>query len=254
MEKFLAWYKRTIKVSSDQAVSADSEDLAPVALESKLMEQMGNRRVSGHAYLVFIFVAILRALGVQVRLVWNFIPPPIKPSSSDLIKLLREENGTTNSAQQPKPSTSEGSMSSKARKDKPKATKSKNNQLSSSMKRTKSKRMKKEASETSDSEYSTSDCSSSSDSGTKRRRKLPRKGASKKTTSPKTLKKSEAKVRNSGRKFISSDDEPTPTLEKTKTKFGNDFWAEVFLEEEEQWVSVDIPECKVLSDVTVKVN
>jgi len=288
IEKFLSWFKGGIKVAKVPHDAA-TQNPAPITLEEDLLEQMGSRSVKSQTFQVFIFITILRALGVQVRLVWNLVPPPIKPESTELMKLLKGDGSDT---QSPQPSSSKGLKPTKPMK--PAEQKEENCKTIPTSGKRKSSRVRKEAktvksskklkksqsdSDSSDSDVEMSDaCSSSSDSHSGRRRKAPQKRApakgkagSKKSTMvgatvPTPIKTSEKsgsgpRPGNSGRKFISSsEDEESkqkstpPPVAKGKGKVANNFWPEVFLEEEEQWVSVDLQDYRILSDETLKVK
>ncbi|ODN02316.1 DNA repair protein [Orchesella cincta] len=89
---------------------------------------------------------------------------------------------------------------------------------------------------------------------TKKKKSTSRKKVVEKKKSPKKVKKA-TPGKKLGRKMISSSedegDEPKGTL---AVKLGQDMWVEVFLREEERWISVDVHSSKFICDKELEVN
>ncbi|KAL1502453.1 hypothetical protein ABEB36_007592 [Hypothenemus hampei] len=88
LEQIVAWYKRTV-TNIEQPVPAD------LALNKLLQDQITKKQVHNKKMLALIFVAILRALGIQTRIVLSLQVEPLRPPASDLHS-LSQKNDTNN--------------------------------------------------------------------------------------------------------------------------------------------------------------
>ncbi|KAJ8726999.1 hypothetical protein PYW08_015396 [Mythimna loreyi] len=103
VEQITAWYKN--KLLFQQEKNEDKFKPKAPPLKTILLQQINNRVVSTKKYLVFIFVIMLRALGVQCRVMFNFVTLPKKPPSSELCSLStkpkKEKAGTGDKIKSP---------------------------------------------------------------------------------------------------------------------------------------------------------
>lgn len=108
-EQITSWYKDKLTLKQDK----NEDKFRPKAppLKEILLTQMKSRVVTTKKYLVFIFVSMLRALGLQCRVMFNFVSLPIRPLSSELCSLStkpKEDKNKEEEKKEPKkiPSTS----------------------------------------------------------------------------------------------------------------------------------------------------
>ena len=85
VEQITTWYKD--KLTLKQEKNEDKFKPKAPPLKMILLEQITKRVVTTKKYLVFIFVTMLRALGLQCRVMFNFVTLPIKPPSYELCSL-----------------------------------------------------------------------------------------------------------------------------------------------------------------------
>lgn len=85
LEQITSWYKDKLRLNQDKHEDKFKPKAPP--LKELLLEQIKQKIVKTRKYLVFIFVAMLRALGLQCRVMFNFVTLPLKPLSSDLCSL-----------------------------------------------------------------------------------------------------------------------------------------------------------------------
>jgi hypothetical protein len=79
LEKILEWFKKTVTVADRIETNAS---LLP--LPNSLQQSFQSRTAHSTRDLVFMFICILRALGVKTRLILSLQPLPLKPSTEDL--------------------------------------------------------------------------------------------------------------------------------------------------------------------------
>lgn len=97
VEQITTWYKDKLTLKQDKNEDKFKPKAPP--LKTALLEQIKNR-VTTKKYLVFIFVTMLRALGLQCRIMFNFVTLPIKPPTSELCSLAtkpKDEKATDKS-------------------------------------------------------------------------------------------------------------------------------------------------------------
>ena len=259
MEMFLKWFRKIFKAEIVAAIP-ENDLMLPAEMEGKLTEQLQKKEAKSYNYLVCLFVVILRSLGVDARLVWSLKPCTLKPDSKDLMKDPdRKSTGTKvvstpiiedASKSDPRPSTSGSSKSSTS------VTNGKRAPGPSGGWEERSTRKMPSNDTTEDEELSAS--SGSNDEyhfvPTRKRKKPvvlkkepPPAKPTKKFQPPKKLKMGTKKERGSV-----MDSNPTSPAVKVKLQY--DFWAEVYLEEEERWISVDLTTGSVLCDSTLEVR
>ncbi|PZC82041.1 hypothetical protein B5X24_HaOG211597 [Helicoverpa armigera] len=104
VEQITTWYKDKLTLKQDKHEDKFKPKAPP--LKTLLLEQIKSRVVSAKKYLVFIFVIMLRALGLQCRVMFNFVVLPLKPPSSELCSLAtkpkKEKADNPNNTEQPK--------------------------------------------------------------------------------------------------------------------------------------------------------
>lgn len=85
VEQITSWYKDKLTLKQDKYENKFRPKAPP--LKEILLKQMKTRVVTAKKYLVFIFVSMLRALGLQCRVMFNFVTLPIRPPPSELCSL-----------------------------------------------------------------------------------------------------------------------------------------------------------------------
>jgi hypothetical protein len=78
LEKIVEWFRKTMTIVD----RIESESLLPLC--ESLQQSFQSRTAHSARDLVFMFICILRALGVKARLVMSLQPLPLKPSAEDL--------------------------------------------------------------------------------------------------------------------------------------------------------------------------
>lgn len=94
VETITTWYKDKIDVKPDKHENKFRPKAPP--LRSILLEQIKSRSVTAKKYMVFIFVAMLRALGLQCRVMFNFVTVPLRPPNSELSSLSTKPKDESN--------------------------------------------------------------------------------------------------------------------------------------------------------------
>ncbi|XP_059060147.1 DNA repair protein complementing XP-C cells homolog [Achroia grisella] len=85
LEQITTWYKDKLLLKQDKNESKFRPKAPP--LKDILLGQIKSRAATTKKYIVFIFVSMLRALGLQCRIMFNFVTLPIRPPSSELCSL-----------------------------------------------------------------------------------------------------------------------------------------------------------------------
>ncbi|XP_052751706.1 DNA repair protein complementing XP-C cells homolog isoform X2 [Galleria mellonella] len=94
IEQITIWYKDKLILKQDK----NEDKFRPKAppLKEILLGQIKSRIATTKKYIVFIFVSMLRALGLQCRVMFNFVTLPIRPPSSELCSLsIKKKNKST---------------------------------------------------------------------------------------------------------------------------------------------------------------
>lgn len=85
LERILNWYRKTVE-------SSDKSDLN-YEIDKQLQIDISKKHASDKKMLVLIFICILRALGIQCRLVMSLLVLPLKPPASELCSLSTKKVG-----------------------------------------------------------------------------------------------------------------------------------------------------------------
>ncbi|KAL3286502.1 hypothetical protein HHI36_001007 [Cryptolaemus montrouzieri] len=96
LEQILKWYKKTIKIV--EKVSSKHK-----SLNEALTEQIDKKEANSKKMLVLIFIIILRALGIECRLILSLQVEPLRPPSSDLHFLGNQSDSKKKKAQEDNP-------------------------------------------------------------------------------------------------------------------------------------------------------
>lgn len=211
LERFMKWFRVNMIIEKPSMVPNLEESRKQMSDEEFIAYQIMEKTAVDANNYVMIFIAFLRYLSVDARLVVSVNVIPLKPPSEGLIKKPKKEDSDDE----------ETEKGTKSKKRKGNIDKKKDNKGSTS-KNTPSSSKKKGSSST------------------------------KKATPSKTGNRGRPTRSNSGRKMISSSDEEAEIevsqVKPVKTEVGQDMWAEVFLIEEERWISVDVYKGKVICD------
>ncbi|XP_039745852.1 DNA repair protein complementing XP-C cells homolog [Pararge aegeria] len=100
VEQITSWYKDKVILKQDKHENK-FRPKAPT-LKDILQQQIKSRIFSTKKYIVFVFVSMLRSLGLQCRVMFNFVTLPIKPPSSELCSLSTKQNDIKNEDQKGK--------------------------------------------------------------------------------------------------------------------------------------------------------
>lgn len=90
LEQITTWYNDKMSIKQDKGENKFKPKAPP--LKNILLEQMKQRVFTTKKYMVFTFVSMLRSLGLQCRVMFNFVVLPIKPPSSELCSLSTKTN------------------------------------------------------------------------------------------------------------------------------------------------------------------
>lgn len=85
LEDILQWYRKNIKITER---TIDSEK---VKLEDMLEEQIIKKKVDNYKMFVYIFVCLLRSLGIRCRLMLSLQVEPLKPPLTELCSLSKTD-------------------------------------------------------------------------------------------------------------------------------------------------------------------
>ncbi|CAG4964616.1 unnamed protein product [Parnassius apollo] len=85
VEQITTWYKDIFTLKQDKHEGKFRPKAPP--LKDILLQQIKKRTLTSKKYVVYLFVAMLRAIGLQCRIMLNFITVPIKPPASELHSL-----------------------------------------------------------------------------------------------------------------------------------------------------------------------
>lgn len=82
LQRVTTWFRKTFSIASKE----EERLLTSVSL----LERIGEKKVYNYRELVLLFIALLRAIGLNCRLVVNICPPPLKPTREQLIPMKKE--------------------------------------------------------------------------------------------------------------------------------------------------------------------
>lgn len=91
LEQIVVWYGKTIQV-------VEKKDDITIPIETKLQTQISKKQAYSKRMLAFIFICVLRSLGIQCRLVMSLRVEPLRPPNAELCSLsTKTEDKTTKS-------------------------------------------------------------------------------------------------------------------------------------------------------------
>lgn len=85
VEQITTWFKDKVTLKQDKHENKYRPKAPP--LTEILQKQIKSRIFTTKKYIVFVFVSMLRSLGLQCRVMFNFVTLPIKPPSTELCSL-----------------------------------------------------------------------------------------------------------------------------------------------------------------------
>ncbi|CAG9563066.1 unnamed protein product [Danaus chrysippus] len=116
VEQITTWYKDKVSIDQDKHENKFRPKAPP--LKDILLQQMKKRVFSTKKYMVFVFVSMLRSLGLQCRVMFNFVTLPIRPPVSELCSLSTKVKDTEDAKKSHQKITSQSkSAKSKGKKD-----------------------------------------------------------------------------------------------------------------------------------------
>jgi len=253
LENYIKWFSKKIKLSSK------TDPLCEINVLS-LTDRFSRLEAKTRYELIAMFIAMLRSLGLNVRLVINLNAVSIKPSSEKLLGPLVDDDHNIM-----KPSCSKSDVENKNKKktsSKSEYFDKNSNKLKNSKKELKSinstKKNRKKKTKVSKIVYENISSSDSEDNIFVEDKKSAKseyfnKTSNKAQSDSKKLKsvndtkkvtKKKSKISEKiDRRVLSTDEEDHTTKnsgKNDKKKVKNDFWVEVFLEMEEKWFCVDV--------------
>nr|CAD7398318.1 unnamed protein product [Timema cristinae] len=271
LEKFVLWFTKTISINKKPVVSTNNSPLIKL-LEEQFEKKAANSIFEG----VLMFVCILRTLGLKVRLVMSFQPLPLKPHGDELCSInTKEKNGKVKDKAIKQ---EDGKVKDKAVKQKDGKVDDKD--VKQEVEKVKEKAVKQED-RTVSSKYFEGTSMTKDDSDFEPESPKKRGVHSEKRRSSaylidndfepstalgkKSRSTSKGKLSSGKRRELQTDPDGIlvhvrcPVLcrcvitlcvavdggEGAHRKLGNDCWAEVFVEEEEKWICVDISKGKI---------
>lgn len=83
LEEILKWYKKNIKLAESNTDDVISKDI--------LEEQIMQKSARGYKMFVYIFICLLRSLGVRCRLMLSLQVESLRPSNTELCSLKKEK-------------------------------------------------------------------------------------------------------------------------------------------------------------------
>ncbi|XP_054736573.1 DNA repair protein complementing XP-C cells homolog isoform X1 [Anastrepha obliqua] len=113
-QSMVTWYKTAVKLDSSN-LYGEKVRKSRRRVKRELMAQIKRKEASCKQDFVFIFVVLLRAMGLQCRLIVNMQPLPLRPAQSDLLKinLKRDGDKEVKTVKAKKPKVEEGATSAK---------------------------------------------------------------------------------------------------------------------------------------------
>ncbi|XP_047545754.1 DNA repair protein complementing XP-C cells homolog isoform X1 [Vanessa atalanta] len=94
LEQITTWFNDKMTLNQDKSENKFKPKLPP--LKSILLQQIKSKVFTTKKYMVFVFVSMLRSLGLQCRVMFNFVTLPIKPPTSELCSLSTKEKESKN--------------------------------------------------------------------------------------------------------------------------------------------------------------
>ncbi|XP_047522942.1 DNA repair protein complementing XP-C cells homolog isoform X1 [Pieris napi] len=89
LEQITSWYHDKVILKQDRHENKFRTKAPP--LKNILLEQIKKKVFSTKKYIVYVFVSMLRSLGLQCRVMFNFVTVPIRPPNSELYSLSTKD-------------------------------------------------------------------------------------------------------------------------------------------------------------------
>lgn len=148
LEQIVKWYKNFMKIN-------ESEEAPNLTLDELLEIQITKKETCSYKYFVYIFVCIIRSLGISCRLIISLQCEPLRPRNSELLTLSTKNNeaqdknneAQDNTKERVKASSKETAAKSSVKKEDAKVTNKKNLNAKITKKTNKTDLVKKELSE-----------------------------------------------------------------------------------------------------------
>uniref|UniRef100_A0A1A9WWI6 Rad4 beta-hairpin domain-containing protein n=1 Tax=Glossina brevipalpis TaxID=37001 RepID=A0A1A9WWI6_9MUSC len=90
-QSLMTWFKTGIKLVS-QNLYPEKTDVTKAKVRTDLLQQLENKEALCKQDMIFMFVALLRGMGIQCRLIFNIQPLPLRPPKSDLLPIKLVQN------------------------------------------------------------------------------------------------------------------------------------------------------------------
>lgn len=231
LQKFVSWFRIKITVTTE----ALEKDYWSKKINEVLAERFESKTARSSREFVLLFVVICRVLGMNVRLILALQPVGWKPGTEVLIKKTKtpgdeeeeKEKEEKSSVLSEMPLTQASTSKAAVKENKGRKMLSSDSDLDNSLKKTtgkmkqKCKKRKQASDEDWDSDFDTSEI---------------------KLKGPKSL--SSQRNKKSGKRKSTDGDGDGGGGKKRKTE-GLVEWAEVYVEEEEKWICVDVVRGKI---------
>lgn len=121
IEQLTEWYRNKFTLKQDK--HEDKFKPAPYSLPNTLISEIMSRVITTKRNMILIYVCLLRAIGIQCRVMFNFITLPLKPPASELCSLstkyktVDKNESSTKTADTKKSSLCKKGKSCKRKKD-----------------------------------------------------------------------------------------------------------------------------------------
>ena len=86
LERFTKWFSSLFKICEEHREVVYNKDL--------LIERLQNRKIYNYVELILLYIATLRGMGFNCRLVISLQPPPLKPKPDQLFKVPKPEENS----------------------------------------------------------------------------------------------------------------------------------------------------------------
>lgn len=239
LNSLVKWLREFIPVNKTSFESTTSQ-----SLKTRLCRVLETFLAMDHMELVTMFVLICRAIGLDTRIVLNFDVTPLKPPADDAVSAILETTLEKETAKSPKKkiaaSDSEGELGDFEKKTS-KNSKSLSSKLSDASKRKSTESLSAKLSEAS--KRKSSRMTKASTSNAKDREETMIKDIDKKYPTQKEEKKdilAKGKKRKSEETAGPSRPKPKSSKPSKQGDRSLNYWAEVYLEKERKWISVDL--------------
>ncbi|XP_017838209.1 DNA repair protein complementing XP-C cells homolog [Drosophila busckii] len=160
LQSFVTWFKTAIKLLSSNLYPPQTKANSKRALLAELLAQVQRKEARSKQDMIFIFIALARAMGMNCRLIVNMQPMALRPQACNLIPIkLKPDERNKSQSSKSVGEEDESESESKAKKPRSKAVSSKSDTSGSS----RSKATATSKSDTSGSSRSKATVSSKSD-------------------------------------------------------------------------------------------